>query len=73
MYRNGEWGWLAWLSMTVTMVLFWGAVIWAVVAVARSPRRTVERPPQQLLDERLARGEISVDEYQSLSRVLQQH
>lgn len=73
MYSNGEWGWLAWLSMTVTMVLFWGAVVWAVLNVARSPRRTSERSAQQLLDERLARGDISVEEYHTLTHALAQH
>lgn len=73
MYWNGEWGWLAWLSMTVTMVLFWGAVVWAVFNVVRSPRRTAERSAQQLLDERLARGDISVEEYHTLTQALAQH
>jgi putative membrane protein len=73
MYWNGESSWWTWLSMTVSMVVFWGAVIWAVVAVTRSRQQPADRSPQQLLDERLARGEISVDEYQSLSRVLQEH
>jgi putative membrane protein len=53
------------------MVLFWGAVIYGIVALVRYARRddTHEREPVQppaperLLAERFARGEIDEDEY----------
>jgi putative membrane protein len=66
------WGW-AWIGMGwLTMVLFWGAVIWTVVWVVR---RTTggpqagpgERPSAlEIVRERYARGEISRDEFEQL-------
>ena len=57
--------------MWVAMVAFWGLLIWAVYALISSAAR---RPSggdhgydaRQILDERLARGEIDTEEYQRL-------
>ncbi|GAB3979606.1 hypothetical protein GCM10029978_075430 [Actinoallomurus acanthiterrae] len=56
--------------MTIGMVLFWAALIVGVLVLARYLGRTGHpgaappRPtPEQLLAERLARGEIGTDEY----------
>ena len=60
----GMWGWgLLW------MVLFWGLVIagiaWLVrVAIDRPDRGREADTARTVLDERLARGELSVEEYQ---------
>ena len=60
----GMWGWgLLW------MVLFWGLVIagiaWLVRAAIDRPDRGREADTARtVLDERLARGELSVEEYQ---------
>jgi putative membrane protein len=62
--------------MTVGMLLFWALLVLGVVALVRYLRQTPtappttaglsERPsPEQLLAERLARGEIDPDEYRS--------
>jgi putative membrane protein len=59
---------LMWLGM----IAFWALLFWGVFAVVNeSTRRTSERPPaardaQQILDERLAKGEIDVEEYRRL-------
>lgn len=53
------------------MILFWGAVIFGVVALVRNARRDgtqrheplQQPPPERLLAERFARGEIDEDEY----------
>ncbi len=63
------WGW--WLLMSLGMVAFWGLVIWAIVALARGDRPAREEPrdddrPLDILQRRLARGEISVTEYEEL-------
>lgn len=67
-------GW--WILMAVGMVLFWGVVIFAVVWGARelgSSRKT-ERSSQPdamaTLDNRLAAGEISPEEYRERRAVL---
>jgi len=61
-----------WLLMGLTIMLFWGGLIVVTVMVARqlmsrSPqdRRDRSEPadPLQLLDERLARGEIDPEDY----------
>ena len=71
------WGW--WLLMSVGMVAFWGLVIFGVVWLARGasgPAQASAAPPgptespQQVLKRRLASGEISADEYHTLSTVL---
>jgi putative membrane protein len=69
-YGHGIGGWGYALTAT-SMVLFWGAVIYGVVALARYARRDIpqgrvpaEPPsPERLLAERFARGEIDEDEY----------
>ena len=66
MYWNGDWNWGAWLGMTVMMVVFWGAVAWAIVAAVRGSGAPRAKSAQQILEERLAHGEITVDEYESL-------
>jgi putative membrane protein len=66
-----------WVVMTLIMVAFWALVILAVVALFRgigrdgqSPAPPAARDPQQILDERFARGEISADEYHARQQVL---
>ena len=64
MSGSGMWGWgLLW------MVLFWGLVIagiaWLVhVAIDRPERGREADTARTVLDERLARGELSVEEYE---------
>jgi putative membrane protein len=61
--------------MTVSMVLFWGLVIFGVVALVRylshNDRASAVSPtPEELLAERFARGEIDDDEYRHRLDVL---
>ncbi|MEU1199154.1 SHOCT domain-containing protein [Streptomyces sp. NPDC005813] len=66
-YDHGGWGWFA---MSAGMVLFWALIIAVAVLLFRAldrPRehtRTPAAPPaEDILRERLARGEIDEDEY----------
>lgn len=61
-WGNGDWNWAAGLVMTASMVLFWGLIAWVIVALVRRPG---DRPrgPDEILDDRFARGEIDEDEY----------
>ncbi len=70
MYWNGQWNWGAWMGMTVMMVLFWGAVAWAIVAAVRGSGSSDLPSAPQIVDERLARGEISLDEHQTLHQAI---
>jgi putative membrane protein len=66
-YGPGMNGW-GYGLMTISMVLFWALIILGIVAliryIGRAGQVATARPtPQQLLDERLARGEIDEEEY----------
>lgn len=62
---NGDWNWAAWLTMTVSMLVFWGLVIWGVVVFVRGGRADSGpvADPERILAERFARGEIDAEEY----------
>ena len=64
----------AWILMGLGMLLFWSVVVVGVVMLVRyfSAPTTSSAPhvpsvdgPEQILKDRLARGEIDVDEYRS--------
>jgi putative membrane protein len=64
----------------VSMILFWGLVIFAIAALAKwltqqspgggSPR---DKTPLQILQERYARGEIDREEYEQKKQDLMSH
>ena len=74
----GSWGWLGMLMMLV----FWFSAIWLIVWVIsgfRRPRsagdeqRTSSRDQSMvILRERLARGEITADEFEQTRHILEQ-
>ena len=69
-------GWLGWTVMSVGMVAFWGLVAWAIVAMVRtkdSGGSTGPARPEDVLAGRLARGEISTDEYVRARRLIDAH
>jgi putative membrane protein len=73
-YMHGVgWGW--WLLMSIGTVAFWALVIWAIIALTRGassvqlPDEEADRP-LDILQRRLARGEISVEEYEDLRDAL---
>ena len=74
MYDDGDvWnGW--WIIMPIMMVLFWGGVIALAVWVVRQSKgdRAPNRSPLDIARERLARGEISNDEFDGIRRNLAQ-
>ncbi len=74
-YGSGMSGW-GYALMTIGLILFWGAVIFGIVALVRYAGRGGKQAsapqsppppaqtPERLLAERFARGEIDEDEYQ---------
>ncbi|GAA6524977.1 SHOCT domain-containing protein [Intrasporangium sp. DVR] len=79
MWGHG-WGygaeWWMWLLMLIGTIGFWVLVAYVVRAVilGRRPEDGASTPraaePLRLLDERLARGEIDIEEYQRTRNVL---
>ena len=69
-----DWGAGWWIAMALGMVLFWGLVIVGVVWLVRSvPWRADRRGagPIEILDRRLAAGEISADDYRERREILE--
>lgn len=65
MWWDHDWNWAGWLAMSMGMAGFWILVALLVLAVVRSGRGADagEQDPRQILERRLARGEIDVEEY----------
>lgn len=70
----GDWGAGWWIVMVLMMVVFWGLVIlgvvWLVRSLAGGQHAIHRRDPVEVLDHRLASGEISVEEYRERLGVL---
>jgi len=76
-YGDGGSHWVAWVSMGVAMIVFWGALAWVIVTLVRhrgaplgsgtgSPDQLAPPPTSdglRILNERLARGDIDEEEY----------
>lgn len=72
----GDWGAGWWIAMALMVVVFWALVIVGVVWLVRSlggGHHTIQhRDPAEVLDHRLASGEISVDEYRERRELLKE-
>lgn len=72
----GNWGAGWWILMMLGMVVFWGLVIVGIVWVVRELAgrhehgSSTDTSPLDLLDRRLAEGQISPDEYEERRRIL---
>jgi uncharacterized membrane protein len=65
MWQNG-WGAGEWLVMSSMMLIFWGALVFSAVWLVRNAHRPLEHPTttaRRILDEKLARGEVTEEEY----------
>ena len=62
---GGGFMWLFWILLIVAMV-------WAVKAIASADQRrhSTEKPPLEILQDRLARGEIDEEEFQRKRKLL---
>ncbi len=78
MWWNGGSGWIGWLLMSVGLVVFWGLVVIGLTVLlpgVRDDRADPFRRPEpqdalRVLDERLARGELDVQDYRARREVL---
>ena len=80
-WYDGDPGWGGWILMSLMMVAFWALVAVAVVALFRGTRPDTDRrnggegstgvdEAHRILDERFARGEIDLEEYQARQAAL---
>ena len=67
---DGGWGAGQWVVMSLMMLVFWGGLIALVVWLFRTNRSESPAPPappartpDQMLDERFAKGEIDEEEF----------
>lgn len=67
MWWNNDPGWAGWLMMAIGMGSFWILVAVFVVALTRNvrPGGTPGPDAREILQQRFARGEIDVEEYQT--------
>jgi putative membrane protein len=77
MHYIGDWGGGWWIARVLIMVIFWVAVIalivWAVRSFAGQKQQQQQqqyRTPLDIARERLAKGEISHEEFESIKREL---
>jgi putative membrane protein len=71
-YAMSGWGWLL---MTLGMLGLWALVAVVAVALLRRPDQPDQQPrlnPEEVLAQRLARGEIDLEEYRQRLQTLQE-
>jgi putative membrane protein len=78
-WDGGGWAWWQAGLMWIAMIAFWGLLIWVIYAlITGASRRSGTAGPggrqpgdaRAILDERLARGEIDLEEHRRLREVL---
>ena len=81
MFWDSGWAWWQAGLMWLAMIAFWVLLVWLIYALVtgvigrgRQPERGEERrdsDARRILDERLDRGEIDIEEYQRLRNVIE--
>ena len=70
---NGGMTWEGWFFMSLFWVLLVGVILWATAQLfpgRRDTRAEQQEEPREILDRRLASGEIDVETYEKLRRTL---
>jgi putative membrane protein len=65
MWWDHDFGWAGWLAMTIGMAGFWIIVGLLIVVAVRASRNPGSQEPEarEILELRLARGDIDVEEF----------
>ena len=74
MWYYGGAGWVGWILMGVSMIVFWGAIVFLVVWAIRPfsrPATPGSSTAVNILQERLAKGEITPEEFAQRKQILQ--
>lgn len=74
-WNDAGWGLWQWIAMTAEMVVFWALIalaLYLLIRTAREDKRPTPppTPPDQILAERFAKGEIDREEYEARRAVL---
>jgi uncharacterized membrane protein len=74
-YDGGGTQWWGWLLGAFMMVAVWGLIIWGIWYLVTSPTRNDTKPAasagaKEILDMRLARGEIDAGDYDRLRKLI---
>jgi putative membrane protein len=69
MWDNNGGMWL-WGTITLVVVAAIGIAVWLIMRGTRQPDTPTPNQAREILDERLARGELSTDEYQERLKLL---
>lgn len=74
-YDGGGMHWWGWLLGVFMMIAFWGLIIWGIWYLVSGSTRNDTRPAasvgaKEILDMRLARGEIDAGEYDRLRKLI---
>lgn len=73
----GDWGAGWWIVMVLMMVVFWALIIlgavWLVRSLADGNHTIRHRDPLEVLEQRLASGEITPEEYRERRDLLQKN
>ena len=72
-YYGTDAGWLMPLTMAIGMAVFWGGLVTVVVLVLKHFGTRRHQDAEQVLADRLARGEIDENEYTRLRDILRAH
>lgn len=71
-YGYGGWTWWQAAVMWIGMIAFWVLIIWSIYFfIARSRAATSSPDAKQILDDRLAHGEINLDQYREIRETLE--
>lgn len=74
-YYGGEWWWM--LIGLVSMIVFWGAIIWLIVwgvkqfTGDRQGDSSARETPLEIAQKRLARGDFTAEEFEEIRKALQ--
>jgi len=72
-YYGPSAGWVMPLTMAIGMLVFWGGLVTVLVLVLRHFGTRRHPGAEQVLADRLARGEIDHEEYTRLRDILRAH
>ena len=67
---TSPWYWVGWVFVLALLVLLIGAVVWMIRATRRPRPAVGPETPLSILQRRLARGEVSPEQFETIKRQL---